>query len=63
LLKKEKVFNNLLFLFRNIKRVVFSNIQKFDGKEVRPISIPQLKQIAGRAGRFGTAYGNGIVTA
>ncbi|KAG1143552.1 hypothetical protein G6F37_003418 [Rhizopus arrhizus] len=47
----------------NIKRVVFSNIQKFDGKEVRPISIPQLKQIAGRAGRFGTAYGNGIVTA
>ncbi|EIE76905.1 hypothetical protein RO3G_01609 [Rhizopus delemar RA 99-880] len=47
----------------NIKRVVFSNIKKFDGKEVRPISIPQLKQIAGRAGRFGTAYGNGIVTA
>ncbi|KAG1446411.1 hypothetical protein G6F56_009579 [Rhizopus delemar] len=47
----------------NIKRVVFSQVEKFDGKSTRNISTPQLKQIAGRAGRFGTAYGNGVVTA
>ncbi|KAI9277656.1 P-loop containing nucleoside triphosphate hydrolase protein [Sporodiniella umbellata] len=46
----------------NVKRIVFSTTQKFDGKSMRKISTPQLKQIAGRAGRFGTAYGNGVVT-
>ncbi|KAI8136697.1 P-loop containing nucleoside triphosphate hydrolase protein [Fennellomyces sp. T-0311] len=46
----------------NIKRVVFSTIKKFDGMENRYISIPQLKQIGGRAGRFGTTYASGEVT-
>ncbi|KAI9323150.1 P-loop containing nucleoside triphosphate hydrolase protein [Dichotomocladium elegans] len=46
----------------NIKRVVFHTVQKFDGKNMRFISYPQLKQIGGRAGRFGTAYASGEVT-
>ncbi|KAI8079764.1 P-loop containing nucleoside triphosphate hydrolase protein [Halteromyces radiatus] len=46
----------------NIKRVVFSTVQKFDGREFRYMHIPQLKQIAGRAGRFGTTYASGEVT-
>ncbi|KAL0091254.1 P-loop containing nucleoside triphosphate hydrolase protein [Phycomyces blakesleeanus] len=46
----------------NIKRVVFSTIAKFNGKDNTNISIPQLKQIAGRAGRFGTTYASGEVT-
>ncbi|KAF7721322.1 hypothetical protein EC973_004866 [Apophysomyces ossiformis] len=46
----------------NIKRVVFSTVTKFDGKNDRYISTPQLKQIGGRAGRFGTAYASGEVT-
>ncbi|KAG0191615.1 hypothetical protein DFQ28_011454 [Apophysomyces sp. BC1034] len=46
----------------NIKRVVFSTVRKFDGKDERFISTPQLKQIGGRAGRFGTAYASGEVT-
>ncbi|KAI7867668.1 P-loop containing nucleoside triphosphate hydrolase protein [Spinellus fusiger] len=47
----------------NIKRVVFSTVVKFNGVTNTHISIPQLKQIAGRAGRFGTAYSSGEVTA
>ncbi|CAO3627432.1 unnamed protein product [Cunninghamella blakesleeana] len=46
----------------NIGRIVFSTISKFDGKIHTRIPIPQLKQIAGRAGRFGTIYGSGEVT-
>ncbi len=36
-----------------IKTVVFSETSKFDGKEVRPLSVQEIKQIAGRAGRYG----------
>ncbi|CAO3632708.1 unnamed protein product [Mucor hiemalis] len=46
----------------NIKRIVFTTVEKYDGKSFRYVSIPQLKQIAGRAGRFGTAYNEGEVT-
>lgn len=35
-----------------IKRVVFTTVTKWDGKMVRPISDSQIKQIAGRAGRY-----------
>ncbi len=36
-----------------IKTVVFSETSKFDGREVRELSIQEVKQIAGRAGRYG----------
>lgn len=38
---------------RKIKRVVFETLHKFDGQQTRPLSISQIKQIAGRAGRYG----------
>ncbi|KAI0747710.1 P-loop containing nucleoside triphosphate hydrolase protein [Daedaleopsis nitida] len=36
-----------------IKRVIFEAVAKFDGAGMRPLSVSQIKQIAGRAGRFG----------
>lgn len=36
-----------------IERVIFANIKKFDGKEVRILKPTEIKQIAGRAGRYG----------
>lgn len=36
-----------------IKRVVFLETGKFDGTESRPLRTDEIKQIAGRAGRFG----------
>ena len=36
-----------------IKRVVFADIKKFDGKEVRALNPSEIKQIGGRAGRYG----------
>ncbi|KAI9288380.1 P-loop containing nucleoside triphosphate hydrolase protein [Umbelopsis sp. AD052] len=46
----------------NIKRIVFESVQKYDGKSFTFIHPPHLKQIAGRAGRFGTTYAQGEVT-
>ncbi|KAK4519679.1 uncharacterized protein ATC70_009918 [Mucor velutinosus] len=46
----------------NIRRIIFSTVQKYDGSDFSYISVPQLKQIAGRAGRFNTAYAQGEVT-
>lgn len=42
-----------------IKRIVFLESSKFDGTEVRFLKVPEVKQIAGRAGRqgmFNTGY-------
>jgi ATP-dependent RNA helicase SUPV3L1/SUV3 len=36
-----------------LQRVVFSALSKFDGREDRPLTNPEIRQIAGRAGRFG----------
>jgi ATP-dependent RNA helicase SUPV3L1/SUV3 len=36
-----------------IRRVVFSTTQKWNGKEERVVSAMELRQIAGRAGRYG----------
>ena len=48
-----------------IKRIVFMDIKKFDGEEVRYLNSQEVKQIAGRAGRKGiyevgyvASYGN-----
>ena len=36
-----------------IKRIIFLDIQKFDGEEIRNLTSQEVKQIAGRAGRKG----------
>lgn len=48
-----------------IRRVVFFATSKFDGKEVIPLTVSQIKQIAGRAGRYLKDQGEleGFVTA
>ncbi|KAI9202798.1 P-loop containing nucleoside triphosphate hydrolase protein [Polychytrium aggregatum] len=47
----------------NIKRIVFERLTKFDGEVSRYLSVSQVKQIAGRAGRFGTEHPEGYVCA
>ena len=42
---------------RKIKRIVFEALWKWDGRTERPLSVSQIKQIAGRAGRYGL-HGN-----
>lgn len=43
-----------------IRRVVFSALRKFDGEEARELRAQEVKQIGGRAGRFGR-HEEGIV--
>ena len=43
-----------------IRRVIFSNIHKFDGVASRYLNSTEIRQIAGRAGRFGL-YDTGYV--
>lgn len=43
-----------------IKRVVFSSLRKFDGKQTRELTTQEIKQIGGRAGRYGK-HEDGIV--
>lgn len=45
-----------------IRRVVFMEIDKFDGEKVRSLLATEIKQIAGRAGRRGI-YNEGFVNA
>ncbi len=45
-----------------IRRVVFTKVEKFNGKEQGPLSPMLIRQIAGRAGRYGM-YDVGYVTA
>ncbi|GJQ10189.1 hypothetical protein GpartN1_g1980.t1 [Galdieria partita] len=47
----------------NIRRVIFSSLLKFDGKEVCSLSPSQVRQIGGRAGRFGSLFPDGLITA
>lgn len=47
---------------RNIGRIIFEAVEKFDGRAIRTLSLTQLKQIAGRAGRFGTEFAVGQAT-
>ncbi|XP_014519242.1 DExH-box ATP-dependent RNA helicase DExH16, mitochondrial isoform X2 [Vigna radiata var. radiata] len=46
----------------NISRIIFSSTKKFDGFEVRDLTVPEIKQIAGRAGRYGSNFPEGQVT-
>jgi len=43
----------------NIKRIVFSTLTKFDGRTMVQLTSSQAKQIAGRAGRYGSNHPNG----
>jgi ATP-dependent RNA helicase SUPV3L1/SUV3 len=43
-----------------IRRVIFANIHKFDGIASRPLNATEVRQIAGRAGRYGV-YETGYV--
>ena len=45
-----------------IRRIIFMDTSKFDGRERRPLKPEEVQQIAGRAGRFGI-YDKGYVGA
>ena len=45
-----------------VRRIVFMQTEKFDGVSRRPLKVAEVKQIAGRAGRFGI-YDKGYVSA
>lgn len=36
-----------------VQRIVFMQTNKYDGKETRPLIVSEIRQIAGRAGRYG----------
>jgi ATP-dependent RNA helicase SUPV3L1/SUV3 len=44
-----------------LRRVVFSALDKWDGQKERPLSAQEIKQIGGRAGRFGGEHAEGVV--
>ncbi|HEX8374458.1 MAG TPA: helicase-related protein, partial [Geminicoccaceae bacterium] len=44
-----------------LRRVVFSALSKWDGQKERPLSVQEIKQIGGRAGRFGGEPAEGVV--
>ncbi|CAL5185873.1 unnamed protein product [Lathyrus oleraceus] len=46
----------------NIRRVVFNNLSKYNGDKILPVPASQVKQIAGRAGRRGCLYPDGLAT-
>lgn len=46
-----------------IRRVVFSGVRKFDGQEERLLTTAEVKQVAGRGGRFGSRLPSGLVSA
>lgn len=45
-----------------VRRIVFLQTDKFDGTSRRPLAVPEIRQIAGRAGRYGI-YDTGFVSA
>ena len=45
----------------SIKRIIFSSMQKYDGRKDRYLTSHEVKQIAGRAGRYNTHYPEGYV--
>jgi len=45
----------------SIRRVIFSSLMKFDGHEHRDLHPTEVKQIAGRAGRYCGSYSEGGV--
>lgn len=47
----------------NIRRIIFSTVKKFNGREMVELPPSSILQVGGRAGRFGQEFGNhGFVT-
>ncbi|XP_007032513.2 PREDICTED: DExH-box ATP-dependent RNA helicase DExH18, mitochondrial [Theobroma cacao] len=46
----------------NIRRVVFYSLSKYNGDKIVAVPASQVKQIAGRAGRRGSRYPDGLTT-
>ncbi|TPX30918.1 hypothetical protein SmJEL517_g05631 [Synchytrium microbalum] len=46
----------------NIRRIIFERVEKYNGVDQQVLTVSQIKQIAGRAGRFNTIYSAGEVT-
>ncbi|XP_057975953.1 DExH-box ATP-dependent RNA helicase DExH18, mitochondrial [Malania oleifera] len=46
----------------NIRRVIFYSLSKYNGHKIVPVPASQVKQIAGRAGRRGCLYPDGLTT-
>ena len=42
--------------------MVFSTLRKFNGEEEKMMGTSQIKQIAGRAGRYGSTFDCGLAT-
>jgi len=45
----------------DVDRVVFASLRKFDGREARDLELSEMAQIAGRAGRYTTNGGFGLL--
>ena len=39
-----------------IRRMIFASMHKYDGRSMRPLTAPEVKQIAGRAGRYASQH-------
>ncbi|XXQ36084.1 RNA helicase [Plasmodiophora brassicae] len=46
----------------HIKRIIFTSLRKFDGQETRRLTVSEVLQIGGRAGRYGSEFPTGEVT-
>ena len=46
----------------NILQIIFLTLEKFDGVKMHKLNVPEIKQIADRAGRYGSMFPNGEVT-
>lgn len=43
-------------IFRSVKRIIFHSVNKYNGSYMEQLRVPQIKQIAGRAGRYRNAH-------
>lgn len=43
----------------NISRIIFSTLKKFDGVEMRDLTVPEIKQIAGMLFYWSTTWYSG----
>ncbi|EFN55101.1 hypothetical protein CHLNCDRAFT_135006 [Chlorella variabilis] len=46
-----------------IRRIIFTSLSKYDGTAERALTTAEIKQVAGRAGRYGSRFPDGIATA